>query len=363
MKFDVLSLGDHLPDPHTGNYAETQAERFQFWVELGVCAEQTGYDGFWIGEHHCSNYIVSAPQMVLAAIAARTKRIRLGTAISILPNNDPVRLAEDFAALDLLSNGRAEIGFGSGYTQHTFQLFGQDIHNSHEISIENLELLQKLWNEQDIDWHGTFRTPIQQTALQPRTFSGKALPINRATAGTEATARSAGEAGHRLMLMTVAGHFTTVRPLAEAYRQAYRNAGHDPAEMSVAAIAYVHVRENGQAARDFWFPYRDNYRAFTKQLTDSKGVNEGIKAYLELLGEDRFTVRESDFCGEPEEVIDQILTANDDLGGFDRLLCFVDCGGIAGPDVLASVELFAETVIPEVNKALGPSGDSVTAVG
>jgi alkanesulfonate monooxygenase SsuD/methylene tetrahydromethanopterin reductase-like flavin-dependent oxidoreductase (luciferase family) len=352
MKFDVLSLGDHLPDPHTGRYNETQAERFQMWVDLGVLAEERGYDAFWIGEHHCSDYIVSSPQMVLAAIASRTRRINLGTAVSLLPTNDPVRLAEDFATLDLLSNGRAEIGFGSGFTEHTFKLFDKDLEKSVEISVEHLGLLERLWNENDINWEGRFRAPIHESRLQPRTFRGRSIPINRATASTVQTAAHAGRAGHKLMVMSVAGRYSDMKPLVVAYREAYREAGHDPAGMSVAAVAYVHVRKNGQEARDFWYPYRDNYRAFTKALTESKVLTRGVRVLYDRLGQQGFAVREPDFCGDPAEIIDKTLKANEDLGGFDRLMCFVDCGGVARADVLANVELFAEAVIPKVNAAL-----------
>ncbi|MGE0735502.1 MAG: LLM class flavin-dependent oxidoreductase [Alphaproteobacteria bacterium] len=353
MRFDIVSLGDHLPDPHTKKFNETQAERVKFWVEMGVQAERNGYDTYWLGEHHCSDYIISVPQMLLSAVAVRTNRIRLGTAVSLLPNNDPVRMAEDFATLDLLSNGRAEIGFGGGFTEHTFKLFGQDLSKSAEMSQENLNLLQVLWNQNEINWEGKFRAPIHESRLQPRTFSGRSIPINRAVAATQATARSAGLEGHKLMVMTVAGRFADFRPLAEIYRAAYKEAGHDPAGMSVSALAYVHVQRDGNAARSFWHPYRDNYRAFTKALTDAKGLTAGVKAFNEKLGAARFAVRESDFCGSPAEVTGQILKAYEDFGGFDCLIVFPDAGGIAGPDVLASNELFAQTVIPEVRAALG----------
>ena len=140
------------------------------WVDVGVHAEKLGFSGIFFGEHHCSSYIISSPQMILAAIAPQTSRIALGTAVSLLPNNDPVRLAEDFATLDLLSNGRAEIGFGSGFTEHTFRLFGQDLARSKEISDENLDLLQKLWRERQLDWSGRYRASIHESELQPRTL-------------------------------------------------------------------------------------------------------------------------------------------------------------------------------------------------
>jgi alkanesulfonate monooxygenase SsuD/methylene tetrahydromethanopterin reductase-like flavin-dependent oxidoreductase (luciferase family) len=352
MQFDILSLGDHLPDPHTGRYNETQAERYQFWVELGALADRRGYGAMWLGEHHCCDYIGSAPQMVLAAIAMRTQALRLGTAVSLLPNHDPVRLAEEFATLDLLSQGRAEIGFGSGYTAHTFDLFGQNMDNVAALSAENLELLRTLWDGDDIDWQGQFRSPIRQSALQPKTYRGGAIPINIATASNTANAGRAGLQGYKLMLMTVVGKFADMRPLADIYRAAYRAAGHDPAGMSVAAVAYVHVQPSAQAARDTWFPYRDNYRAFTKTLTESKGLTAGVRELSKRIAKERFIAREGDFCGDPAEITARVVQAGADLGGIERLLCYVDCGGMAAAQVLQSVALFAEQVMPAVNSKL-----------
>ncbi len=352
MKFDIICLGDHLPDPHARRYADTQAERHRMWVDLGIHAEAAGYDAYWLGEHHCSNYILSAPQMLLAAIAVQTRHIRLGTAVSLLPNNDPVRLAEDFATLDLLSEGRAEIGFGGGFTEHTFKLFGQDIAHSAEIAAENLDLVQKLWNETDIDWRGRFRAPIHESQIQPRTYSGRAIPINRATASSMETARHAGRSGHRLMLMTVFGTFADMRELGDAYREAYCAAGHDPLGMSVAVLAYVHVHRSGAAARRHWAPYRDNYRAFTKMLTQEKGVTKGIQAYYDKLGPVRIAVRESDFCGDPAEITDKVLAAHADVGGFDRLICYFDLGGLPRRDTFEAVDLFAGAAMPAIRRSL-----------
>jgi alkanesulfonate monooxygenase SsuD/methylene tetrahydromethanopterin reductase-like flavin-dependent oxidoreductase (luciferase family) len=349
VRFDLISLGDHLPDPHTHQYNETQAERHEMWVDLAVQAEALGFGAVWFGEHHCSDYIVPSPQMILAAAAVRTSRVRLGTAVSILPNNDPVRLAEDFATLDLLSKGRAEIGFGSGFTEHTFALFGQDINLSDKISAENLELIQKLWNEREINWEGRFRPPIHGLQIEPRTFSGKALPINRATATSIDVARDAGRSGHKLMVMTVAGRFADAKPLAAAYRESYRAAGHDPAGMSVSAIAYVHVQRDGARAREFWHPYRDNYRAFTRGLTRARGITRGLRELYATIPTDRMAQREGDFCGDPSEVLDKISWAYDQMGGFDTLICYFDLGGISRADTDAAVRLFAEAVMPKVD--------------
>jgi alkanesulfonate monooxygenase SsuD/methylene tetrahydromethanopterin reductase-like flavin-dependent oxidoreductase (luciferase family) len=154
------------------------------------------------------------------------------------------------------------------------------------------------------------------------------------------------------MLMTVAGRYGDMRHLADAYREAYQRAGHDPAGMIVAALAYVHVQPSGDAARSYWHPYRDNYRAFTAVLKESKVLTRGIQALYEQIGPAGFANREPDFCGSPSEVTAQVLKADADLGGIDRLLCLTDCGGIPAQAVLDSVERFSTEVMPTVKATL-----------
>jgi alkanesulfonate monooxygenase SsuD/methylene tetrahydromethanopterin reductase-like flavin-dependent oxidoreductase (luciferase family) len=141
MEFDILSLGDHLPLPGNERHPDTQAERHALWVEMGRIGEKLGFRGIQFGEHHDSEYIISSPQMILAAIASLASRIKLGTGVSILANMDPVRFAEDFATLDLLSN-ELEVGFGSGIEENVFWLFGQDASRRKEMMLENLDLLK-----------------------------------------------------------------------------------------------------------------------------------------------------------------------------------------------------------------------------
>jgi alkanesulfonate monooxygenase SsuD/methylene tetrahydromethanopterin reductase-like flavin-dependent oxidoreductase (luciferase family) len=350
MDFDYFTLGDHLRDPHTGRYNETQAERCRMWIDLGVRAEALGFGGVMFGEHHGSDYIVASPHMLLAAVAARTERVRLGTAVSLLPTNDPVRVAEDFATLDLISGGRAEIGFGTGITAHTFALFGQDVAHAAELSAEHLDLVQRLWTERNVTWSGRRRAPFAEFDLQPRTFTGRSIPISRATATSLATAEQAGRDGHRLMVMTIIGSFAGARPLAEAYRAAWRGAGRDPALMGVTAVAYVHVQKDAAAARDFWAPYLRDYRKFVGRLAQTKVATPGVMAVAAAHPQiDPLAPREADFVGDPAAVIDQIRRAHADAGGFDRLLCYFDVGGLSRADTEASMTLFATEVAPTLS--------------
>lgn len=351
MKYHVVSLGDHLPDPHTKAYTESQAERFQGIVEQGVLAEKLGFEGFWIGEHHGNKYIVSNPQMILAAMAGRTSRITLGTAISLLPNNDPVRLAEDFATLDLLSNGRAQIGFGSGITPHVFKLFGQKIEDGHDIYLENLELIQRLWNEPSVTWEGRFRSPLEEFRLEPRTYSGKALPIVRATGNTAATAREAALAGHKLSLLTVATGYDGARPMADLYRNTWREAGRDPSDARVVVAAFIFVRDDGEDARDYWIDYMLNYKTLGQEIRAKQGWSESLIAISKGFGRsDDISGKagQSWIAGSPDEVVDRLHKAYEMMGGFDELNLLFDVGGISTAEVLTSMNVFAEKVIPRL---------------
>jgi alkanesulfonate monooxygenase SsuD/methylene tetrahydromethanopterin reductase-like flavin-dependent oxidoreductase (luciferase family) len=355
MKFEIISLGEHLPDPVAGKFLETQSERHRTWVDMGVRAEELGYDAVWLGEHHCCNYIVSSPQMVLASIAARTNIIRLGTAVSLLPTNDPVRLAEDFATLDLLSKGRAEIGFGGGFTDHTFRLFGIDITQSAAVSVENLELIQKLWNEDEIHWTGKFRSPINDSRVEPRTFSGKAIPISRSTATNTETARAAGAAGHKLMCSTASYPYSIMKPLSETYRDSYLKHGHDPSGMNVSEVAFIHVQQNGDKARKYWQSYQANNRVFVKMLVQTKGAPKPLMDFFSNLTPDMAVTRESDICGSPAEVAERIIWADGQVGHMDSLICYFDLGCLPREALMDTMQLFAEEVIPIVRAELDGS--------
>jgi alkanesulfonate monooxygenase SsuD/methylene tetrahydromethanopterin reductase-like flavin-dependent oxidoreductase (luciferase family) len=349
MRFDITSLGDHLPDPVSRAYSQTQAQRFGTIVECGVRGEALGYGAIWIGEHHASDYIVSSPQMLLAAIASNTDKIRLGSAVSLLPNADPVRLAEDFATLDLLSNGRAEIGFGSGITEHTFQLFGQKVENADALASENLDLVQTLWRDDVVNWSGKFRAPILDTKLEPRTFNGRPIPISRATGSSIATAIAAGKAGHKLALLNIISGFGNARIVAEAYRKAYRESGHDLANMKVSGAAFVYVRENGADLMDRFGPYLANYQNFTRSLLASKGMSRGIGQLFQSVTEKTPAAPgEALLVGEPSAIVEKIEQNFELMGGFDELKLLFDVGGLAADDVLKSIEVFAEKVAPRV---------------
>jgi alkanesulfonate monooxygenase SsuD/methylene tetrahydromethanopterin reductase-like flavin-dependent oxidoreductase (luciferase family) len=344
MQFDILSLGDHVPAPGQSHYIDSQAERFALWVKMGRLGEELGFRGIQFGEHHDSQYIVSAPHMVLAAIAAQTDTIKLGTGVSLLANIDAVRFAEDFASLDLISGGRAEVGFGTGIEDSVFKLFGQDAKNRNDMIAENLELLQRLWSENEVTWEGKFRAPLHGFRLEPKTFTRRSIPIARGT-GSLDTARKIGEAGHQLLLPTMLGQFESLKGANNAYRNAYAKAGHDPRGACASGVAYLYVGKTTSQARELFEPYCENYGAMVQREFGRHIMNPDI-AKLALSRTQR--VMDLAFCGNAAEVARGVLAACKAVGGLERMICMFDIGGLPADDVVESIERFAHDVIPIV---------------
>ncbi|MFV0277590.1 MAG: LLM class flavin-dependent oxidoreductase [Parahaliea sp.] len=355
MEFGVVSLGDHLPNPVTGRYNESQAQKHLAWVTQGVLAERYGYASLWLGEHHFNDYILSVPQMVLAAIAMRTTSLRLGTAVTLLANHDPVRIAEDFATLDLLSGGRAEIGVAPGISPATFELFGQSGQEAGAMMVEKLDLLDRLWSERELDWEGLYRAPFKAAHVEPRTFSGRPIPIWVGTGTSIDKATAAGRKGYKLQLATIFGAYKDYAPVAAAYREAYLAAGHPENEMEVAVIAYCYVDDDNPTPHDAWAPYMGQYRHFMKDIVRGKGLTEGIKALASLATARDLDGgwREFDFCGPSRQIAERVLQANEDVGGIDHLYCYFDAGGMPQSMVEDSIEQFARQVMPRVRRELG----------
>jgi alkanesulfonate monooxygenase SsuD/methylene tetrahydromethanopterin reductase-like flavin-dependent oxidoreductase (luciferase family) len=352
MEFDILILGDYLPQPGSATFSETPQGRHQLWLDMATQGDRRGFRAVHLGEHHDSEYIISSPQIILAGIATRTQRIRLGTGVSLIPNLDPVRAAEDFATLDMISGGRAEIGVGSGISQHVFRLFGQDPSLRNELSREHLQLLERLWNEDEITWRGEYRAPLGRFRLQPKTLAKTAIPIFRGTA-TEAVAAEIGKAGHRLMLLTQVAPFARCKPANEIYRAAYRAAGHSPDKMTTSAVAYVYVEKDGDRARRRWTPYGDNYARMIQREMMRHEMNPNIASHVGLIKAAKHLVDLSgSFVGSPKEVAERIVAAHRELDGFDYLSCVFDVGGLPAEETLASMNLFADRVMPLVRELM-----------
>lgn len=348
MRYGILTLGDHLPDPHTGRTVSLP-ERYRQIVEMAVRAEALGFELFLVGEHHFCDYVVSSPAVVLAAVAERTSRLRLGTGVSLLANHDPVRVAEDYATADVLSGGRVDLVVGRGLFRRTYADFGQDPDASREAFEEKLQLLLRLWGDGAVTWSGRHRSPLDAVTIQPRPTQRPHPPVWIAGGTSFASVDTAAAGGHGLILPTLVPPPSTFVPLARRYHEAFDAAGHDPATRRMGACSHVHVAPTSQAARQRWRPYHMNYFCWLMEtLMPWGGMNVGrgrsdfsTPAFETLLAG-------PSICGSPAEVSDKIASVAEMLG-LDTHISMLDHGGMPAPIVEESMDLLASEVLPQLS--------------
>ncbi|MEA2227077.1 MAG: hypothetical protein QOF04_707, partial [Solirubrobacteraceae bacterium] len=239
MELGIYTFAEVTPDPSTG-LTISPAERLRDLIEEIELADQVGLDVFGVGEHHRPDFAVSAPAIVLAAAAERTGRIRLSSAVSVLGSDDPVRVFQDFATLDLLSGGRAEIMAGRGSFIESFPLFGYDLRDYDELFAEKLDLLLRLRESERVTWAGRHRAPLEDLGVYPRPLQER-LPVWVAVGGTPQSAVRTGALGLPMALAIIGGQPERFVPLVELYRQAWERAGHDPAQSRVAINTHAFV--------------------------------------------------------------------------------------------------------------------------
>jgi alkanesulfonate monooxygenase SsuD/methylene tetrahydromethanopterin reductase-like flavin-dependent oxidoreductase (luciferase family) len=320
----LLVLGDHLPDPRTG-HAVTQAERLRAIVEQAVCAEKAGFAGVAIGEHHFTRYLVSAPELVLAAIASRTSTLRLSTGVTLLAHRDPVLVAEEVATLDALSDGRAELIVARGVSQETDAAFGVGPDELRARFDEYLRLLLHLLEEPVVTWDGRFRTPLAGVSVTPRPVQAP-RPTVWIGSGSAVSADLAVELSLPLMLPNTLRDPATHQDVVEHYR--------DAGGTRVALPSHVFVAP--KHARQRWRPYLSAYAEFANpwrgdgRAIDIDGLMDGAAV-----------------CGDPDEVAERLNALAKHLG-LDAHLVIVDIGGLAQAEVLATIELFAAEVMPQL---------------
>ena len=341
MQMGILSLGDHLRDPLTGKRT-SQREKIRAMVELGVQSEALGLDAFWVGEHHFNDYIVSSPQLVLAAVAERTTRIRLGTGVTLLPNHDPVRVAEDFAILDILSEGRVDLGVGRGIFSYIFEAFGQEYADARAQYTEHLDLLLRLWGEDAVSWSGRFRTPLTDIRPEPRPLQVPHPPIWIGGGISPESVDLAADRGLPLILPSVFAPTDFFIPVVERYRERYSAAGYDEAFMCVGGVNHCFVGSSAEAAREQWLPRYRHYWEWVTGLIASQGLIDGRPTFdIEELE------RGPAVFGGVEEVADRIGSVREKLG-LDLHLAYMDLGGLPETLLAESVEAYALEVAPRV---------------
>jgi probable LLM family oxidoreductase len=319
-------------------------------IEEAALADQVGLDVFAVGEHHRADFAVSAPAVALAAIAMRTERIRLSSAVTVLSSDDPVRVFEEFAQVDLLSGGRAEIMAGRGSFIESFPLFGYELQDYHELFDEKLELLLALRSANPVTWSGHHRAPLQGAGVWPRPLQEE-LPVWVAVGGTPQSVVRAATLGLPLTIAIIGGEPERFRPLVALYRRAWSSAGHEPARQQLAINTHAFVAgTQSQADAAFAVPYL----AMMSRIGRERGWPPSGRADYVALTSPRGAVA----VGAPEQVAEKILFEHE-LFGHQRYLAQMSIGAVAHSDVLRSIELFGTEVAPlvraEVARRQAPS--------
>jgi probable LLM family oxidoreductase len=319
--------------------ALTPAERLRDLVEEIELADQVGLDVFGVGEHHRPDFAVSAPAVVLAAAAERTKNIRLSSAVSVLSSDDPVRVFQDFATLDLLSGGRAEIMAGRGSFIESFPLFGYDLADYDELFAEKLGLLLKLREAEHVTWSGKHRASLEGQGVYPRPLQDP-LPIWVAVGGNPESAIRAGALGLPMALAIIGGQPERFAGFAELHRRAAVQAGHDVPALSINSHGYI--AETSQRAAD------ESYPPFAAMM-NKVGLERGWRPLTRQDFDAARTPRGANFVGSPQDVIEKILFQHE-IFGHQRFLLQFTVGSIDHDKVLRSIELFGTEVAPAVRK-------------
>ncbi len=343
MEFGIYTFGDNTPDPATGVRLDP-AERIRNLLEEIELADQVGLDVFGLGEHHRPDYLVSAPDVVLAAGAARTRSIRLTSAVTVLSSDDPVRVFQRFSTLDLISNGRAEIMAGRGSFIESFPLFGFDLADYDALFSENLELLLRIRDAERVSWPGGHRAAIQDLGVYPRPVQ-QPLPVWIAVGGTPQSVVRAGVLGLPLAIAIIGGNPAHFQPLVELYHRTGKEAGVDPAGLRVGINSHGFIAENSQDAADIAFP---PFAAVMTKLGRERGWPPTTRGQFEA----QRRLNGALFVGSPSEVAEKILYQHE-LFDHDRFLIQFSVGTLPHDKMMKSIELFGTKVVPEVRKALG----------
>ena len=346
MEIGIDSFAALVADPVTGEIVSAQ-ERIAQLLEEIVLADKVGLDVFGLGEHHRSEYLDSAPAVILAAAAARTTRIRLTSAVTVLSAADPVRVFQEFATLDLLSGGRAEIVVGRGSFSESFPLFGLDFKDYDSLFAEKLDLLLMLRAQTHVHWSGKHRAALTGQGVFPRPVQEK-IPIWLGVGGTPQSFARAGALGLPLMIAIIGGEPHRFRPLVDLYREAGRRAGHNPESLKVGIHALGYPADTDQQASDDFYPgYAE---AFTK-IGRERGWPPVTRHQFEALRRPKGAL----LVGDPETVAQKILEMNEDLGGIARMDFQMSVAALRHDRLLHSIELLGTRVAPIVRAALHPA--------
>lgn len=342
MEIGITTFVENTPDPATGNLL-TPYERMANLMEEVVLSDQLGLDVFAIGEHHRPDFVVSAPATVLAAAAVKTENIKLSSGVTVLSSDDPVRVFQDFAHVDLLSKGRAEIMAGRGSFIESFPLFGNDLKDYDTLFAEKLELLLQLNKSEKITWKGKHRPSIDQRGVYPRPYQSE-LPVWVAVGGTPESVVRAANYGLPVALAIIGGMPERFVPLTDLYKKSYQAAGHDAANFQLAINSHGYIADDSQKAADEFYP---PYAYLMSKIGKERGWSGMSREHYEMMR----TPEGSLLVGSPQQVIDKILFEYE-LFGNTRFLLHISVGTLPHAKVMRAIELLGTVVAPAVRKAV-----------
>jgi probable LLM family oxidoreductase len=339
MELGLYTFADVSLEKGPGHIAPH--ERLRNLIEEIELADQVGLDVFGLGEHHRPDYAASAPAVILAAAAERTKRIRLTSAVTVLSSDDPVRVFQQFSTVDLISGGRAEIMAGRGSFIESFPLFGYDLGDYDALFAEKLDLLLKINESERVTWSGTLRAPINDCGVYPRPYQQK-LPIWIAVGGTPQSVVRAATLGLPLALAIIGGEPARFAPFFELYREAARRAGHDPEKLATSLNVHGFVAETtDKAADDFYGPQAE----VMNRIGRERGWGPTNRAHFDQARGPRGAL----FVGDPDTVAEKII-AQHKLFGNDRFLLQMAIGAMPHDKIMKAIELYGTKIAPIVRR-------------
>lgn len=340
MEIGISTFVETTPDVETGETI-SHAERIREVVEEIKLADQVGLDVFGVGEHHREDFAASSPQMILAAAASQTERIRLTSAVTVLSSADPVRVFQEFSTLDALSDGRAEIMAGRGSFIESFPLFGYDLADYNELFEEKLDLLLKLRDSDVITWQGKHRPSIQNRGVYPRPVQDP-LPVWIGSGGNQESVVRAGVLGLPLVLAIIGGSPRQFAPLVELYKKAAVHGGHDPAALPVASHSHGFVGASMEEAADLFFPS-------TQAVMNKLGKERGWPPYTRNSYDHARSLEGALYVGDPEWVAEKIVHLRKHVG-ITRFMLHVPLGTMPHEHVMTAIELLGTKVAPIVRE-------------
>ncbi len=338
MELGIGMFGDLSIDPTTGKYRNAGVKMREILDQIKLM-DEVGIDVFAMGEHHREDYAVSSPEIILAAASSITKNIKLASGVTVLSSSEPVKVYEDFATIDQISDGRAEIVVGRGSFIESFPLYGYDLSDYNELFEEKLGLLLKINSGENLSWKGRLRAPMNNQTVYPRATNNGKLPIWVAVGGTPESVLRAATLGLPLIVAIIGGMPMQFKPLIDFYKQEYLKAGHSESEMQIAIHSHTFVSEDSQVIEGYF----KNYKA----QMDRVGASRGWSPYTKMQYDGGRSADGALFVGNADEVAEKINRVKEAFG-LTRFIGHMDVGDPSHDIMLKSIELFGTKVSDQV---------------